>query len=73
MVHPRFLNRFHNLPDPAALSSWSDAKLLKASDKAYSRLENADDPRAADHLATYGAICLEIDRRFRAGSSFAGA
>lgn len=75
MVNAHFLNRFYRKsdPDPATISSWTEAQLLKASDKAYARMENAADPRIGEHLAIYSAISLEIERRrFSMGSSLAG-
>lgn len=66
MVHSHFLDCLHHSPDPADLTSWTDAELLKASDKAYARMENAGDPRIGEHLAIYSAICLEMERRVRA-------
>lgn len=73
MVHAHFLDCFHHRPDPASLSSWTDAELLKASDKAYARMENDGDPRIGEHLAIYSAICLEMDRRRRANPSLTDA
>ncbi len=72
MARSRFLDCFHRNPDPAALSSWTEAELLKASDKAYARMENDADPRIGEHLAIYSAISLEMERRFSTETRMAG-